>query len=903
MRKSTHFPYFVLLFFLVGLTIALSIAAFSPFSASAKLTILPRVAIGSPLEVLTANNSLSRNRSRAIAPLGCHYSDIECWQEEISQIDREIAYYREQENWQAVAQLQRRTAEIYNRLSEFPHAIALLCGASARGGDRQTLPTCEADSAIDYAQRAKDALGELAIWGILADSYRFNSHYDRAVLVVEKFANYRTICPTETGKCSAKIESMLWEIAGKVYADRAQRHQQRARSARERGGTTDPPIFRQKANDDRNLALEKLTTSRQLAETDEDRARIDLEILRVYENQVQALLAASALKNSEDELSEIETVFTHRQVIIVELQTLYPQLSSRYLQFRLALSLAGLEVRHPAQLMEEFAANSSVFSSPFCQPRLLGEERSRQLLEQALNIAEELENSGLKSFAFGELGHLEECANHLSLAQKYTQKAREESQSFPAIQYLWHWQAGRIWLRDENREGALYAYGKAIETLQEEELRPGRLVDRIRQYPRDWQFDFRDRVAPLYRQYVRLLLETAETLPRESDLRRQLFNDAGNAIEALQLVEFEDYFEEECRPARSREEMMDELLDEKTAILRFIVLGKKTALIAQRRSPLPAELVWVDTQTLKAAVQEFRKEINRPDVLLAPAQQIAKNLYTIMLAPLIETWQPEDVETLVFIPDDVFNNIPMAALYDGEKYLVENYAIATLPGLSFTQPKTRNSRKLWILGFGLSEVSVIGKDDWPALKDVEQELLVIDALPGTQTFLNEQFNRDALEQAIEQNYQILHFATHASFGTVADDTFLVMGAKNTATRENDKLTLHELETLLDTRENRLELLVLSACETGKGDNRLTLGLGGIALRSGIPSILASLWAVDDAATANLMSDFYRYLSAKDGVAQALQKAQIDQIEKRRHLSEEERMPYFWAAFIAIGNWL
>jgi len=99
----------------------------------------------------------------------------------------------------------------------------------------------------------------------------------------------------------------------------------------------------------------------------------------------------------------------------------------------------------------------------------------------------------------------------------------------------------------------------------------------------------------------------------------------------------------------------------------------------------------------------------------------------------------------------------------------------------------------------------------------------------------------------------------------------------------------------------LELLVLSACETAAGDNRSALGLAGVAVRSGARSTVATLWRVDDQATATLISEFYNQLvkANQTGIskAEALRRAQLTILKKPEYQS-----PYYWGAYVLLGNW-
>jgi CHAT domain-containing protein len=101
------------------------------------------------------------------------------------------------------------------------------------------------------------------------------------------------------------------------------------------------------------------------------------------------------------------------------------------------------------------------------------------------------------------------------------------------------------------------------------------------------------------------------------------------------------------------------------------------------------------------------------------------------------------------------------------------------------------------------------------------------------------------------------------------------------------------------RDKPVELLTLSACQTAAGDDRAALGLAGVAVKSGARSALATLWFVNDQATALLVSDFYQHLKDSSvSKAGALQQAQINILSDRRY-----RHPGYWSPYLLIGNWL
>jgi CHAT domain-containing protein len=96
-------------------------------------------------------------------------------------------------------------------------------------------------------------------------------------------------------------------------------------------------------------------------------------------------------------------------------------------------------------------------------------------------------------------------------------------------------------------------------------------------------------------------------------------------------------------------------------------------------------------------------------------------------------------------------------------------------------------------------------------------------------------------------------------------------------------------------------MVLSACQTAEGDDRATLGLAGMAIKSGARSTLATLWSVNDDSTVQLINHFYHTLGKTEASitrAEALRQAQISLIQ-----DEQYSHPFYWAPFVLIGNWL
>ena len=186
------------------------------------------------------------------------------------------------------------------------------------------------------------------------------------------------------------------------------------------------------------------------------------------------------------------------------------------------------------------------------------------------------------------------------------------------------------------------------------------------------------------------------------------------------------------------------------------------------------------------------------------------------------------VGTLVVVPDGVLRTVPFAAMHDGERFLVERYALATAPGLRLVEPRPLTPEARRTLAAGLS----LGHDGHPALPNVAFELEGIRRLQRGTTLLDSAFQRSRFERELRDgNYNIVHIASHSQVGRDPSQIFVLA--------YDGQLTLDELEaSIKQTRFRKLgiELLVLSACQTAVGDDdRAALGLAGLALKAGARS--------------------------------------------------------------------
>ena len=512
--------------------------------------------------------------------------------------------------------------------------------------------------------------------------------------------------------------------------------------------------------------------------------------------------------------------------------------------------------------------------------RLPTREAVAQMLATAVKEAQVLGDARAEAYALGYLGKTYEENQQFPDAEKLSRQALGIAQGINAadIAYQWQWQLGRILANEGNRQGAIAAYSEAVNSLQS-------LRSDLAAVSADVRFSFEENVEPVYRQLVGLLLETPGGGAQASQANIQ---QALNVLESLQVAELDNFFREAC--VRVISQKIDQI-DPKAAVINPAILSDRLEVIASLPGkPLRHYATFLPQEKIEETVSQMRASL-RITSFASDRLPVAREIYDWLIAPVEAELADSGIETLVFVLDGVLRNLPMAALYDGQQYLVEKYNIALTPGLQLLEARSLQQEKLKTLMGGLSQ----GSQGFSPLPGVEVELAEIASQVPSETLLNQEFTIEKLQQEIKANpFPVVHLATHGQFSSDPQETFILTW--------DDKIKVNEFERLLRSREGGrsepIELLILSACQTAAGDKRAALGLAGVAIRSGTRSTLATLWPVSDKSTADLMVEFYRGLGkAGETKAEALRNAQLSL------LKGDYRHPYFWAPFVLVGNWL
>ena len=289
-------------------------------------------------------------------------------------------------------------------------------------------------------------------------------------------------------------------------------------------------------------------------------------------------------------------------------------------------------------------------------------------------------------------------------------------------------------------------------------------------------------------------------------------------------------------------------------------------------------------------------------------QENLQLLHQILIAPIAEFLPNNPEERVIFVPHQELFSVPFAALMDTSgQYLIEKHTILTAPAIQVLQ-LTRQQKSTvgtQTLGSDPSNLLIVGNPTMPKIvTQVGEEPEQLIPLPGAETEATEiaqmfktspLLGSNATKAEVLNRLQSARFVHLATHGLLDDFKGLgVPGAIALAPsgEDNGLLTASEI---LDLNINP-ELVVLSACDTGRGTitGDGVIGLSRSLITAGVPSLVVSLWSVPDAPTADLMVEFYEQLQQGQDKAQALRQAML--ITKETHPN-----PRDWAAFTLIGE--
>lgn len=525
-------------------------------------------------------------------------------------------------------------------------------------------------------------------------------------------------------------------------------------------------------------------------------------------------------------------------------------------------------IRDTERLLDNLPDSEEKVYSILNLSELTNDQKTNQLIQWAISTASATNNLRSESFALGMLGKhyfkIKSYQQALKLSDKAQLAARKvgASDSF----YRWAWLAGKIYKATGKTEEAVSSYREAIQELQN-------FQNSLQIYSPEAQSDFRTSIKPVYQELIGLLLSGE---PSNKQIKEAL-----KVKNLLQIRELQNFFGDECVGAEiiSRE---PKNFTSKTVVIYSLILEDKSYLVLQKADgDFKIIQIALDSPLLLSLIQKWRYTLeNRAnDNYLS----LSRRLYELLIHPFEDELAKIEPEKIVFINDGLLRNVPMAALYDGKKFLVEQYSISYALG-TYALSKEKTYLTQSVLSFGLS----VAIEPFPALPYVREELQNIRQILGGESVVDREFTLETFgDRLLKNESRVIHIATHGDFGGTSDSIFLQT--------YKHKINFTELESALISSQFPIQLLTLSACDTAAGNDRAVLGLAGLAIRSGVKHVLGSLWAVEDESIVDLVSDFYKEWQSGKSQGEALRLSQIKLIKN------PNCHPAIWSSFILIDS--
>ncbi|MGB0560810.1 MAG: CHAT domain-containing protein [Spirulinaceae cyanobacterium] len=317
----------------------------------------------------------------------------------------------------------------------------------------------------------------------------------------------------------------------------------------------------------------------------------------------------------------------------------------------------------------------------------------------------------------------------------------------------------------------------------------------------------------------------------------------------------------------------------------------------------------VSDRALLETIRTFRREITDPVRRLTTSYlPAAQELHQWLIAPLQADLDRFNIDTLIFSLDQGLRTLPLAALHNGENFLIEDYGLSVVPSLSLTQTTRTPQADARVLAMGVAEFA-----NQPPLPTVPVELAAVakTTTKDNVSLLNQDFTWKNWQQQQQEPFNVVHIATHAEFRSgQIENSYIQLW--------DERIGLDQLGTI-PWRDQAVELLVLSACRTAFGSTEAEFGFAGLAVQTGVPAAIASIWYANDVGTLVLMNELYRHLPESATRANALRQAQLALLRGEataqntlaegvtlpatleRYGDRNWRHPYYWSAFTLVGS--
>jgi CHAT domain-containing protein/uncharacterized protein HemY len=871
----------------------------------------------------------------------------------------------------AIAQYQQALA-IFRELRERAREAMVLRQSAGSRMDSHAFAdaTAELEASLAIFRELGDRASQAAVLARLGVNYRYLNQFDKSLHALEEALNIRRALRDRAGEAEALDRlGMTWSAQDR--ADKAVPCYEEALHIVRTIKNGDPLEVARELNNlaavlaflgQNEKAIAHLEEAKRIVERLQDapkQAIILNDLGGAYDNLKQYDKAAATLEQALAIQEHLPDAYSNRHITLANLGSAYQR------QGQSAKAVDTLESALPlARSLKDRRVEGAVLNLLGRTWRFAGEyDKAIAYHEQARVILHQVQSTEFEALAFSGLMYCWKGKGQPAIAIFYGKQA---------VNLLQTVRSHLTSLTRELQESFLKGNEEPYHMLAELLIAAGRLPEAEQVMDLLKEQEYRDFVrrasaAPAEGQRVELTPAEAEWAKRDGEMSDRLvaigaergallargttLSAEERRLDALERDleaanrKFQDFLEDLGRttsaarvaPARLEQVregqgMMEDLRDlppGTVSIYTLVTDQKYIAILITPDFQKPYEYP-ISAADLNRKILEFRQVVETPE--FDPRLQAAE-LYRILLGKMAPDLRQAKTQTLMWSLDGCLRYLPLAALYDGEKYLVEQYRLSVFTPASNARLKERPSVKWGALGLGVTKE----RKGAPALPEVANELKGIIAqapggglMPG-EIVLDEQFTEEAMRAGLRKRYPVVHIASHFHFQPGdQSNSFLLLG-------DGSRFTLSDLKNQTNLFSG-VQLLTLSACSTGvsetDADGREVEGFGVLAQREGARSVVASLWSVADVSTSLMMQRFYKVRESAGPTTKldALRDAQLELLHgslgadvpaARRALIHDPPKPpraptaakfqpdpkapyahpYYWAAFYLMGNWL
>jgi len=514
-----------------------------------------------------------------------------------------------------------------------------------------------------------------------------------------------------------------------------------------------------------------------------------------------------------------------------------------------------------------------------------------QVLEQSLSLARSLPDKMREAELLWRMAEVQLAQGAFTQAAELTLQARQIAlqQRLPKLSYLTAVTLGQAYLR-------LKKIPQALEILNEAARQLEALRTRVAGREQERQLFFQNK-ATAYHLQIELLLQQGKKLEALQASERAKARVLFDAFQRGRAQGDERYVPD-CAPPVLHLTELSRLVKPKSALLVYAVTQEQTFLFILRNNSSMPEIY---PFTIPISAEELRQRARRFQQLIAGRRPAfaaeARALYRLLLQPAEAVLQ--GAEQLCIIPDDGLWEVPFQALQTGAgHYALEEYAIRYAPSLSVLtalahrQPPTATAS---LLALGNPLIPPDTDAPFAPLPEAEKEVTALGKLLRPAQIFTGATATESQFKTLAGRHSILHLATHGVLNNRQPlDSYLALASSDETETEDGKLTAREI---MQTKLNA-KLVVLSACETARGNIRAGEGVVGLSwafFLAGSRTLVVSQWQVHSGSTADLMVSFFTQRQRQSQNASALRAAALQLMQQPRY-----QHPYYWASFITIG---